>query len=165
MTAILDSWGVNRDLLILFFGIIILALAVVCAIMIVTTRKLYKRYDYFMRGKDAESMEDMVRETHTKMFSLQDQEMENRDRIKRLQFGVNQAYQKTGVVHYNAFEGMGGQSSFVLALLDSRDNGFLLNAMHSRTSCYTYIKEIKEGKPDTALGAEEQEALNKALGK
>lgn len=165
MTAILDNWGVNRDLLILFFGIIILVLAIVCIIMIVSTRKLYKRYDYFMRGKDAESLEDKVCETYTKMFALQDQEMENRDRIKRLQFSVNQAPRKAGIVHYNAFDGMGGQSSFVLALLDSSDNGFLINAMHSRTSCYVYLKEIREGKPDTVLGAEEQEALNKALGK
>ena len=163
MTELLDSWGVNRDLLILFFGIIILALAVVCVIMIVTTRKLYKRYDYFMRGKDAESMEDMVRETHTKMFSLQDQEMENRDRIKRLQFGVNQAYQKTGVVHYNAFEGMGGQTSFVLVMLDQENNGLLLNAMHSRTSCNIYIKEIKKGQPESIVSKEEKKAIEKAL--
>ncbi len=99
------------------------------------------------------------------MYSLQDQEMENRDRIKKLQIGVNGAYHKTGVVKYNAFDGMGGQSSFVLALLDMSDTGFLINAMHSRESCYMYIKKVDCGKPESLLGKEEQEALDKAMGK
>lgn len=165
MTGLLDSLGVNRDLLILFFAIIILALLVICLVQFFTTRKLFRRYDFFMRGKNAESMEDMVMDIRSKMFALQDQEMENRDRIKKLQLGVNGAYQKTGIVKYNAFDGMGGQSSFAMALLDTADNGFLLNAMHSRESCYLYVKEIKNGEPDSLLGKEEKEALSKAMGR
>ena len=32
-----------------------------------------------------------------------------------------------------------------LALLDKNNNGFIMNAMHSREGCYTYIKEIVKG--------------------
>ena len=40
-----------------------------------------------------------------------------------------------------------------------------MNAVHSREGCYTYIKEIINGESFIALGNEEQEALDKALGK
>ena len=66
---------------------------------------------------------------------------------------------------YDAFNEMGGKLSFALVLLDKENNGFVMNAMHSREGCYTYIKEIINGESFIALGNEEQEALDKALGK
>ncbi len=40
---------------------------------------------------------------------------------------------------------MGGKLSFSLALLSQTNDGFIINAMHSREGCYTYIKEIIDG--------------------
>ena len=37
--------------------------------------------------------------------------------------------------------------------------------MHSREGCYTYIKEIINGESFIALGEEEQQSLNRAMGK
>ena len=73
--------------------------------------------------------------------------------------------QKIGIVKYDAFSEMGGKLSFALVMLDKSNNGFVINSMHSREGCYTYIKEIINGESFIALGDEEQEALNKALGK
>ena len=47
---------------------------------------------------------------------------------------------------------MGGKLSFALALLDNRNNGFIINAMHSREGCYTYVKEIINGESYITLG-------------
>ena len=162
MTEIFNSLGVNRDLLILILAVISVALVVMLVLILIRTKNMYQRYDFFMRGKDAETLEDTVMETYSKMHALQDIQMEHRDRIKLLQTSVNAAFNKIGIVKYNAFDGMGAQSSFVLAVLDQKNNGFLLNAMHSRTSCYLYIKEVKNGEADSALSSEEQAAFDKA---
>ena len=69
------------------------------------------------------------------------------------------------MVKYDAFHEMGGKLSFSLALLDQENNGFIINAMHSREGCYTYIKEILNGNSIIVLADEEREALNIALGK
>ena len=74
------------------------------------------------------------------------------------------SYQKTGIVRYNAFKGMGGNLSFVLALLDDNNSGFILNSVHSREGCYLYLKDVDKGQTDTILGSEEKEALEQALG-
>lgn len=54
-------------------------------------------------------------------------------------------YQKVGIVKYDAFHEMGGDLSFALTMLDENNTGWILNAMHSREGCYTYIKEVIKG--------------------
>ena len=58
---------------------------------------------------------------------------------------------------------MGGQLSYSIALLDEDNNGFLLNSVHSTDGCYSYSKEIRNGKCSLELGEEEQMALNEAM--
>jgi hypothetical protein len=58
---------------------------------------------------------------------------------------------------------MGGKLTFSLAMLDNRNNGYIINSMHSREGCYTYIKEIVNGQSYIDLGEEEEKALKQAL--
>jgi hypothetical protein len=69
-----------------------------------------------------------------------------------------------GVIKYDAFNQMGGQLSFSLALLDENNNGFIINSVHSTEGCYSYTKEIKAGECDISLGDEEKKALEMAMG-
>ncbi len=73
------------------------------------------------------------------------------------------AYQKIGIIKYDAFQEMGGKLSFALALLNKSNNGFVLNSMHSREGCYTYIKEIIDGKSYIKLSEEEKKAVDTAV--
>ena len=77
---------------------------------------------------------------------------------------MESAYQKMGLVKYDAFNQMGGQLSFCLAMLDENNNGFILNSVHSTEGCYSYTKEIKKGECAIDLGKEETEALALAIG-
>ena len=77
---------------------------------------------------------------------------------------MESAYQKMGLVKYDAFQQMGGQLSFCLALLDENNNGFIINSVHSTEGCYSYTKEIRHGESDISLGKEEAEAMAIAIG-
>ena len=48
--------------------------------------------------------------------------------------------------------GMGGNLSFVFALLDYTNTGFVLNCIHSREGCYIYMKEVDRGQTEVVLG-------------
>lgn len=74
------------------------------------------------------------------------------------------SFQKIGVVKYDAFNEMGGKLSFSMALLNNELDGFVLNAVHSREGCYTYVKEIIGGNSVLVLSEEEKKALNMAKG-
>ena len=47
--------------------------------------------------------------------------------MKRLSKQVKDSFQKFGFVKYNAFQGMGGNLSFVIAMLDGNNTGFVLD--------------------------------------
>ena len=58
---------------------------------------------------------------------------------------------------------MGGKLSFCLALLDEKNNGFIINSVHSTEGCYSYAKQILNGVSDIELGKEEKQALDMAM--
>ena len=95
--------------------------------------------------------------------SLLESNEENDSNIKVLSKNMQRTYQKMGLIKYDAFHEMGGKLSFSLAMLDMRNNGFIINAMHTREGCYTYIKEIIDGNSVIVLSEEEQEALKRAM--
>ena len=72
-------------------------------------------------------------------------------------------YQKLGVVKYNAYSRVGGNISFVLAMLDETNSGFIINVMNGREGSQTYMKEVTNGKTTERLGKEEQHALMLAI--
>ena len=126
--------------------------------------RFMKRYRIFMRGKDAESMENMIVDQMNAIIELQSQDRYNKDSIRTANKNSRAAFQKIGIVKYNAFKGMGGNLSFALAMLDYTNTGFVLNSVHSREGCYLYLKDVERGETEVLLGAEEKEALEQALG-
>ena len=88
---------------------------------------------------------------------------QNRTDIQKLNKKMEKSYQKLGIVKYDAFNEMGGKLSFALAMLDNNNTGWIINAMHSREGCYTYVKEIVKGESYVELAEEEAEALDKAI--
>ena len=88
---------------------------------------------------------------------------QNRADVKEMYRRTEHCIQKCGIVKYDAFNEMGGKLSFALALLDSDNTGWIMNAMHSREGCYTYVKEILKGESYVELSEEEAEALDRAI--
>lgn len=127
-------------------------------------KKLFRAYDRFMRGKAAEDLEEVIYNIEDQIKELKAEDRANKDAIRVLNKNFRASYQKFGVVKYNAFKGMGGNLSFASALLDYTNTGFILNSVHSREGCYVYIKTVDCGQTEVVLGAEEREALEKALG-
>ena len=116
-----------------------------------------------MSGKDAKTLEDTLIQRLDQVDSLLESNEENDSNIKVLSKNMQRTYQKMGLIKYDAFHEMGGKLSFSLAMLDMRNNGFIINAMHTREGCYTYIKEIIDGNSVIVLSEEEQEALKRAM--
>ena len=149
------------------YVIVILAgLVAILLILVIATmsklKKLSRKYDYFMRGKDAETLVILDQLEEIRVLKAEDRAA--KDSIRTLNRNFRSSFQKFGMVRYNAFPGMGGTLSFVFVLLDYTNSGFILNCLHSKEGCYLYMKEVDAGKTEKVLGSEEQEALEQALG-
>lgn len=162
--SIINNLGFDPIYIIIAQAVLTFILLIAVIVCIIKMRKLYRRYDYFMRGKDAESMEAMIIHQMEEIVELKSQDRANKDSIRIANKNSRAAFQKVGVVKYNAFKGMGGNLSFALALLDYTNSGFVINSVHSREGCYLYLKEVDRGQTDVLLGNEEKVALEQALG-
>ena len=162
--SILNQLPIDPAFLIIGLSALTLILLIVVIICMVQMRKLYRRYDFFMRGKDAETLEGIIMEQMEDIAQLKSEDRANKDSLRNTNKKYRSAFQKFGLVKYNAFKGMGGNLSFAMSLLDYTNSGFVLNSVHSREGCYVYIKEVERGETDVLLGSEEKEALERALG-
>lgn len=155
--------GIDSDYLVIGLAALVLVLIIIMLISSIQMHSLKKKYKNFMSGRDGKNLED----TLLKKLEQVDQVMEinaaNQKNINQLFTGMKHTFQKVGLVKYDAFNEMGGKLSFSLALLNQMNDGFIINAMHSREGCYTYIKEIIDGNSIIALSTEEKEALEMAL--
>ncbi len=148
---------------ILALFILVLILLINNIVLSMRVKRMMKKYERFMKGKNAEDLDDILHDTLDKMDKI---ELSNQRAMIKLEEALNSigsTYKKSGIVKYDAFKEMGGNLSFALAMLNSDNNGFILNTMHGRESSYTYIKEIVNGEAYSTLGEEENEALDKAL--
>lgn len=160
----LNNLGFDPMYIIVGQSVILVILIVVLIIGIIQMRKLYRRYDLFMRGKDAETLEEIIIQQLEEIQILKAEDRANKDSIRTVNKNMRASYQKFGMVKYNAFKGMGGNLSFAFAMLDYTNSGFVLNSVHSREGCYLYMKEVDRGQTEILLGSEEKEALERALG-
>lgn len=162
----IDFFGAfSVDALYIILGLLVITLvAIVLSIVaLCKLKKVSRKYNLFMNGKDAESLEPLILERFKEIDTLKAANATNERNIKKVFDNMQFVYQKVGIVKYDAFNEMGGKLSFSLAMLDNRNNGYIINSMHSREGCYTYVKEIIKGESYIDLGDEERKALDQAL--
>ena len=156
--------GFDSDYIIIGLAALVLILMILMIVNVIQMSKLKKNYKIFMTGKNAKTLEDTLIKRLDQVDELMVASKANEKNIKALFQNMQLTYQKMGLVKYDAFHEMGGKLSFSLAMLDMKNNGFIISAMHTREGCYTYIKEIVDGNSIIVLSEEDQEALNQAMG-
>lgn len=166
-SEILNNIGLgNIDIGYLFIGLtatlVILLILTIC--LLAKIHKLKGRLDKFILGKDGVSLEQDIIALFEENKFLKISTDKNKKDIRTLYKRMEGAYQKMGLVKYDAFQNMGGQLSFSLALLNEKNDGFILNSVHSTDGCYSYTKEIIAGECSITLGKEEEKALALAMG-
>ena len=143
-------------------AILTVALLTTTIILLVKIGSLTKKYNAFMKGSDGHTLESTILNRFKEIDILKEESKYTSEKLNIACETLITAYQKIGIVKYDAFKEMGGKLSFSLCLLDDENNGFILTSMHTREGCYTYVKEIIKGESFVVLAAEERRALEEA---
>jgi hypothetical protein len=85
--------------------------------------------------------------------------------LARVDRRVDGTVTNTAIVRYDAYEDTGGHQSASLALLDSARTGVVLTAIQGRDYARIYMKGLDRGRAAVALSPEEQEAVERAMGR
>lgn len=144
----------------IIFGIVTFILAI---IGIVKASKLKKKYNQFMAGSDGTSIEKLIKSNLKNVKEIKDITIKNTQNIEDIYNKLETTFCKIGINKYDAFHEMGGKLSFALCMLDKKNNGYIVNVMHSNNGCFAYIKEVVNGESYIELGGEEKKALDDAL--
>lgn len=85
--------------------------------------------------------------------------------LARVDRRIDATVANTAIVRYDAYEDTGGHQSASLALLDGARTGVVVTAIQGRDYARIYMKELDRGKPSVSLSPEEQEAVERAMGR
>lgn len=149
------------NVIIIAFNIILILILFILFILISKKlRKIKLKYKKIMDETKEKSVEKMLCDVFnfTNDTSLKNKELEYR--LNKIERNMKHCIQKIGVIRYNAFEGVGSNLSFVIALLDDNDNGVIINGIYARENTTTYAKSIERGNSKHTLSAEEIQAID-----
>ncbi len=126
--------------------------------------KIKKRTRSFFASSEGKDLEEIIYKQIKKTNEV-DCEIKKiiRDNEK-IKNNLTECIQKVGVIRFNPFGDVGGNQSFVIALLDNSLNGVIIQSLYSREGMRIYSRQIKEGKSEYVLSKEEEEAIKMANG-
>lgn len=149
-----------ENLIIIFLLVILLAWTIVLQIWLA---KVQKKLKLFLKGKKVKDLEEVISEQLKRMQGIEGDIKDLSEWNKKLQGICDISITKVGVVRFNPFKDTGGDQSFVIALLDSRNNGLVLSSLFTREGTRVYTKPIEKGVSSYNLSKEEEEAIKKAI--
>ena len=155
----------NMPFIVIGMGVIIL---VMLGIMINQGLKLSymkKRYRKMMAGVDGANMERMLMGHIDEVKKVVEKSEQLEAESKRIDALLQTAVTRVGVVRFRAFEDMGSDLSYAVALLDSHNDGVVLSSIFGRDDSRSYVKPITQGTSSYTMTQEEEQALHEAMAK
>ena len=150
----------------IYIVIALIALVFVLIIVIIINsaalNRIEKRYRKLMRGVNNKNLEDMIILYLDKIDGVKDQNEIMKQMYDQINIDLKTCVQKTAMVRYKAFEDIGSDLSFSVALLDGKSDGVIITSIYGRNESTTYAKPIEKGISRYELSEEEKKVLGQA---
>ncbi|WP_026759593.1 DUF4446 family protein [Selenomonas ruminantium] len=151
---------------------IVVAMAVIMFIMLCVMIKqawnlsyMKKRYRKMMNGVDGDNLERLLMGHIDEVRHVVEENQRLDTENRRMDELLNMAVTRVGMVRFRAFEDMGSDLSYAVALLDAHNNGVVLSSIFGREDSRSYAKPIEDGKSSYPMTQEEEQALKEAMAK
>ena len=137
--------------------IITVLLLIMNLILLSSVNKLEKKYRKMMRGVNNKNLEEVINDN-----------LDNIEKaLEKSEMAMNECKKgcvnKIAIMRYKAFEDIGSDLSFSVAILDSFNDGVIITGIYSRHDSTTYAKPIDKGISRYDLSEEEIHVLNEAI--
>lgn len=155
-----------------FIPFILIAMAVIIVLLFIVVIILFKavgnvenKYRKLMRGANGKNIEQML---NARIEDIDNANLNSERALKAID-SLNEkmkgCVQKVSIVRYKAFEDIGSDLSFSIAMLDDNNDGIILTGIYGRQESTTYAKPIDKGISRYDLSEEEIAVLNEASNK
>ena len=110
-SKILKSLGIDPAYIFLFLIMLIILMFLLYINVNMKYNRLKSSYNVFMRGQDGKTLEESFIARFNELDELSNIAHENKADIRILYRALRSSYQKVGIVKYDAFGEMGGNSA------------------------------------------------------
>lgn len=144
-------------------GVVILLLLILLIILWKSVNRLENKYRKMMRGASNKNLEEVI---VSKLNDVEEAENAAREAAKlceNLKVEIRGCVQKVGIMRYKAFEDVGSDLSFSIAMLDGHNDGIVLTGLYGRHDSTTYAKPVDKGISRYELSEEEAHVLKEAM--
>lgn len=146
-------------------AIIIILLFIMVVVLFKAVGRVENRYKKLMKGTSGNNLEKMLLEKLNNIEEANENSKMALKECKRLEIKMKDCLQKVAVMRYKAFENVGSDLSFSIAMLDDKNDGIILTGIYGREESTIYAKPIDEGISRYDLSEEEIYVLKEASNK
>ena len=145
--------------------IITIALFISVIILVLSNKKLNKRYRKMMKGVNNKNLEQLINSKLEDIEKAIDNSQEAINECKVVREELKGCVNKIAIMRYKALPDVGSDLSFSVAILDSYNDGVIITGIYTRQDSTTYAKPIDKGISRYELSEEENHVLNEAINK
>lgn len=150
-----------------YITLVLIALVFVLIILVVScmvsTSKMKSKYRKMMRGTNGRNLEELIVNSLNKIDDMQAVTEDVKVLCNDTSSLVKSCVQKVAIKRYKAFEDVGSDLSYSIAMLDGNNNGVIITSIYSRNESITYAKPIDNGISRYDLSEEESSVLHQAI--
>lgn len=165
MEEIMSILNTFQSYILIGLAALVIILFIMILVLFKSISNLEKRYRKFMRGASNKNIEELIVGYLDKIDEVKSNSEKLAISYEELDKRIKGCIQKISVVRYRAFDDVGSDLSFSIALLDENSNGVILTGIYGRHASNTYAKPIDKGISRYDLSEEEQQVLNEAMNK
>jgi len=162
-TMLMNFMMTNMFYLVGGIGVLIILMYVLIIHLYMQMSSLKKRYNTLMAGQDGKNIEQMLMNHIIETKGVAEVNRQLIDECKRMDALLQRSVTRLGVVRFRAFEDMGSDLSYAVAMLDEHNNGVVFSSIFGREDSRSYVKPIEQGISKYTLSKEEQEAIGIAV--
>ncbi len=146
-------------------ALLVIILLIMLIIVLKSLNSLEKRYRKFMRGVSNKNIEELVIQYLDRIDDVKKQSDYMKEVYNDINNKVDSCIQKVSILRYRAFEDVGSDLSYSIALLNNHNDGVILTSIYGRNESTTYGKPIDKGISRYDLSEEEEQVLKEAISK
>ena len=163
MDSIINIINEYSVFIIMGLSVITLLLFIISIILFSSVKKLEKKYRKMMRGVNNKNLEKALNDNLDNIEKALNRSEEAINECKSISNELKGCVNKVAIMRYKAFEDVGSDLSFSIAILDSYNDGVIITGIYSRHDSTTYAKPIDKGRSRYELSEEELHVLNEAI--
>ncbi len=110
-------------------------------------------------GHDLREIEELLRDVFESKHEAEAAIERHETSIDEIMKTLDSVVAGIGIVRFTAFENMGGNQSFSIAILDRKEKGVVLTSIYGGNESSLYAKPVEKGNSAYELSKEERSAL------